>query len=203
MLNSTGPPTAGPPVLVPDHVSAEANRLPDMRPLKPCIGSASETAPSASSAVACVLPRRVAKSRELQPSPRQLRRRSILLLSLARGADHVVYWKDQDGRRTHISGGAHSGSVRKARCKKGCAARSVTQINWRTIVVCKLALMAAGWRARRVTCEDSSAGHSGVVRMANLVTRTGDETCGRQILEILFGRRWSFSTAISGWLSAC
>jgi hypothetical protein len=29
MLNSTGPPTAGPPVLVPDHVSAEANRLPD------------------------------------------------------------------------------------------------------------------------------------------------------------------------------
>jgi len=29
MLNSTGPPTSGPPVLVPDHVSAEANRLPD------------------------------------------------------------------------------------------------------------------------------------------------------------------------------
>jgi hypothetical protein len=29
MLNSTGPPTAGPPVLVPDHVSAEPNRLPD------------------------------------------------------------------------------------------------------------------------------------------------------------------------------
>jgi type IV secretory pathway VirD2 relaxase len=27
---------------------------------------------------------------------------------------------------------------------------------------------AAGWRARRVTCEDSSAGHSGVARMATL-----------------------------------
>jgi hypothetical protein len=62
--------------------------------------------------------------------------------------------------------------------------------------------MAAGWRARRVTCEDSSWPFRGVARMANLATRTGGETCGRQILEILSGRRWSFSTAISAWLSA-
>jgi hypothetical protein len=172
-----------------------------MRPLKPCIGSASGTASSASSAVACVLPRRVAKSRESRPSPRQLRRRSVLLLSLARGADHVVRRKNQDDRRAHISGGGQL-SGRFEGLDKGCAARSATQINRRTIAVCKLALMAAGWRARRVTCEDSSAGHSGVARMANLVTRMDVETCGRQILEILSGRRWSFSTAISGWLSA-
>jgi len=37
MLSSTGQPNAGPPVLVPDHVSAEANRLPDHETLKPCI----------------------------------------------------------------------------------------------------------------------------------------------------------------------
>jgi hypothetical protein len=39
-------------------------------------------------------------------------------------------------------------------------------------------------------------------RMANLATRTGGETCGRQILEILSGRRSSFSTAILAWLLA-
>jgi siderophore-iron reductase FhuF len=41
--------------------------------------------------------------------------------------------------------------------------------------------------------------HSGLARMANLATKTGGETCGRQISS---GSRWSFYTAIWAWLSA-
>ena len=54
----------------------------------------------------------------------------------------------------------------------------------------------------RFTCEDRSRSHSGVAVNSEPATRTGEETCGPEMLEILSGRRSSFSTVISAWLSA-
>jgi hypothetical protein len=105
MLSSTGPPTAGPPVFVPDHVSAEANRLPDHEIVE-TLYRLGERDRIVGIFGGCACPPEAHREKpRVSAFTRQLRRRSLLSL-----ADHVVHWKNQDDRPAHISGGGeHSG----------------------------------------------------------------------------------------------
>src|SRR5271155_2555955 len=68
------PPTAGPPVLVPDHVSAEANRLPDHEAAE-TLYRLGERDRIVGIFGGCVRPPEARREKPDRPSPRQLRRR--------------------------------------------------------------------------------------------------------------------------------
>jgi len=155
MMSSTGLPNAGPPVLVPDHVSADS--LPDHETVE-ILYRLRERDRIIGIFGGCVrLPEAGREKRQVPAFTSEVAWAVCFIAALARGSDHVVY-----GRTRMIAALIFQEEANVAARFEGLDVRKDVQrdLQLRTVGepsrLVSWRLWQQGWRARRVTCEDSS-----------------------------------------------